>query len=213
MHLSCRTRLRKSVVRTTHVPVPLVALCPVIFLPTGRSRELEGGKALYDQSGDFESRYQGARLAAICAQAELTACTRVAFLWRDKRQRRRHAGIRCRRARMKEWQRGGVSAAACASHRPMEHGSPLPTQHRPLPSLSLHMRNLLGQCMHSRTKKCASYLPNTAPQVLPPPNGLGKGPEHQQQICIGKGPDHQQQICGPASQVRALLKAVRVALL
>jgi len=65
------------------------------------------------------------------------------------------------RAWMKEWQSGRVSAGACASHRPMEHGSPPLTQHRPLPSLPLHMRNLLGQCMPSCTPKRVPHLPNT----------------------------------------------------
>jgi len=79
----------------------------------------------------------------------------------DKRQRWRHADTRWRWAWMKEWQSGGVFAGACASHRPMQHGSPLPTQYRPLPSLSLQLRNFLGQCMLSRTPKCAPHLPNT----------------------------------------------------
>jgi len=49
-----------------------------------------------------------------------------------------------------------------ASHRPTEHGSPPPTQHRPLPSLPLHMRNLLGQYMLPCTLKRVPRLPNTA---------------------------------------------------
>ena len=72
-----------------------------------------------------------------------------------------HRGIRWRRAWMKEGQTGGVSAGACASHRPMEHGSPAQTQHRPLLSVSLHMRNVLSQCMLSCTPKRAPHLPNT----------------------------------------------------
>ena len=80
----------------------------VVFLPPGRSRELLGGKLLYDQRGDFDAshsgarhvvarhsgtltkdipktfpRHSGARPAASCAQVELTACTRVAFLASD----------------------------------------------------------------------------------------------------------------------------------
>ena len=48
-----------------------------------------------------------------------------------------------------EWRRFRVRRSLRESHRPTQHGSPPPTQHTPLPSLSLHMRNLLGQCMLS----------------------------------------------------------------
>ena len=89
----------------------------------------------------------------------------------SKGQQPRHAGIQWRRAWWKQWQNWGVSAGACVSHRPTEHGTPPPTQHRPLPSLSLHMRNLLGQCILSCTQKCAPHLPNTRPK-FPPKNGV-----------------------------------------
>jgi len=82
----------------------------------------------------------------------------------SKRQRRRHTGILWRQAWMKEGQTGGVSAGACASHRPMEHGSPPQTQHRPLLSVSLHTRNLLSQCMLSCTPKRAPH--NYAYQIM-----------------------------------------------
>ena len=54
-----------------------------IFLPPGRSREFLGGRYLYDQRRDFDPRHLGARPAASCAQAQLTACTRVSFLVSD----------------------------------------------------------------------------------------------------------------------------------
>jgi len=41
------------------------------------------------------------------------------------------------------------------------HGSLPPSQLRPLPPLSLHIRILLGQCMLPSTLKRAPHLPNT----------------------------------------------------